>query len=752
MRMFSGDDLRRFLQYRVEIPEIHSHLPGNRASLSELASAAVETLLRWNVVNAELFTALKRERPHRVAEIDAVARAFNSKDATSENSALLELPQAQYDGPSPQYRRKDAESASERLLALYEAVERGEAGKQHAREIADLHRSLRGEFAELQPGDLLVSGRYLLLAERARSSTPGIVWHAYDRRLAREVALRLFNSTVDDPNFRAHIHSQAHMMARLKHPNIAEVLDPAVQEDPHYGYSTEFLRGGRLVDRIGVLRGAVHAVVTLTLKLAEALAYAHARGLVHGALELRCIDFANDGEPRLRDFGLSGVQSEVRLSRGALPFFAPEILVGGAPSPAADQYALARIAVTCLSGTESPLTSEQPLLTLGLPTAMLDVFSRALHGDPEQRFPRMEVFHTALASSRKSGAAPEPSPRQPTLHRSTGPAGNPFSAGNALDGKQVPGREEDIDRVLGLVDDHGSALLLGPRRSGKTSLLRHLERMLSVDHAVRSISLEPAPSDTPDALAMALAPELRGVDAPARAFTDGLRQEQRWPVLLIDELGYLRNANLAAMPSVFAWLRSISQGLASIVYAGSRSDWNQVMAVAMQQPGSSFGNDMVVHELGPLSREAALAFLSGTAPPDVSIPPDPVGAWILECCGTWPFYLQVMGHSIVDAARRRGDRRALKNRDALVELYEVRLLRERSHVFEGRWNELDVHVRSLILREREGLPEFSGLSQADKKLLRDAGMYNALNGGWLLERDQPFADWIRRKYDELKEP
>lgn len=758
LSMFSADELRRFLRYHGSVSLITNVLPGPTASEAELVRAAVDTWLRWGAVDEALFSALRSERPGRVAEIEAVARAFGVGAGRNGSYTALELPPAAYTGPAPLYRSKDTELTSQRLLALYAAVEGGARGREYAREIARLHRSLRGEFSKLQPGDLLADGRYMLLSVRALSSVPGAVWHAYDRRLNREVALRVFNTTTDDPGFRAYVRGQAHAIARLHHPYIAEVFDPDVLDEPHYGYSTEFLRGGRLIDRIERLRGDGRAVAGLVAKLADGLAHAHAGGLVHGALEVRGIDFATDGEPRLRDFGLGSASAQRGLSHGVLPFLAPEILAGGEPSRAADQYGLAQIAAACLFGRQVPPAPHELAkiqASVGAIDQLVAALRRALSPDPEQRFPRMTEFVLALmdvaaTALGNSVSLSRTSALHRTLRRATTSPPNPFSSGTPLDGTQVPGREDDVDRVLGLVAARGSALLLGPRRAGKTSLLRNLAPALAVEHMVRSISLEASPCDTPDALAVALAPEFKNVVSPARALAEQLTQEERWPVLLIDEIGYLRNADVRITPTVFSWLRAIGQGTASIVYAGSQSDWNQVLAVAKQQPGSSFGNDIIVHELGPLSSDAALAFLGDTAPPDVPIPAEPVGVWILECCGTWPFYLQVMGYSLVDAARR-GDRRPLDDHHALYELYEARLLRERSHVFEGRWNELDARVRELILRDRTRLPEFAALPLADKKLLRDAGLYNALSGGWLLERDPPFNDWIRRKYDELKE-
>ena len=397
--MFSADELRRFLRYHVPIPGILDALPGPSTSALEFAFAAEELLRRWNAVDAGLFEALRRERPRRISEINSVACAFGLIDADRNDArAPQDLPAAPYRGPTPRYRRKDAELTSKRLLALYAALERGEAGKIHVREITELHRSLRGEFAELQPGDLLASGRYLLLSDLPRSSAPGIIWHTQDLRLDREVALRLFNTAHDDPRFRAYVRGQAHAMARLQHPNVAQVLDPNAQDEPYYGYSTEFLGGGRLLDRLKNLSGDVRMVLALTVKLADGLALAHAHGLVHGALEIHCVDFADDGEPKLRDFGLSTVAADSRISRGMVPFLAPEFILNGDLSPAIDQYSLAKIAVACLSGKETPpaSTTDESLASIGIHGALATALRRALHDDPAQRFPNIQAFRGAL--------------------------------------------------------------------------------------------------------------------------------------------------------------------------------------------------------------------------------------------------------------------------------------------------------------------------------------------------------------------
>lgn len=72
MAMFSGEELRRLMRYTFG-PEVTSALPAADTSLATLANAVVEVLEKHNLVDAELFDVLRRERPRRRAEIDALA-------------------------------------------------------------------------------------------------------------------------------------------------------------------------------------------------------------------------------------------------------------------------------------------------------------------------------------------------------------------------------------------------------------------------------------------------------------------------------------------------------------------------------------------------------------------------------------------------------------------------------------------------------------------------------------------------------
>ncbi|WP_437281606.1 pentapeptide repeat-containing protein [Sorangium sp. So ce375] len=359
----------------------------------------------------------------------------------------------------------------------------------------------------------------------------------------------------------------------------------------------------------------------------------------------------------------------------------------------------------------------------------------------------------ALAAAAPAAAALAPAPthapaiRELSLESLSLPAGplpNPFRPGPALtDASALPGRAPVLAELLALIDSRSPAVLRGPRRSGKTSILHHLAARLSPTRAVHHRSLEgrASPLRTADDLAVFLEPSLQSDATPALTLRNRLSSAGN-AVLLLDEVANLHQADA----TVFAWLRAVGQERTSVVLVGSHWDWVTIVEHAFAAaPGSSFGNDVTPVNLGPLAESDAIRFLVDTAPPDVPVEAERTARWIVELCGPWPFYLQVMGYALVQAVRA-GQRRALVERAGVRELYEQRLLLDRDAAFFGaRWAELPERARAVLRALRSApdaaLPEVRRLPSEDFALLCDAGLCDAL-GAWLA--DPPFFDWIRR--------
>ncbi|WP_438029227.1 eIF2A-related protein [Sorangium sp. So ce233] len=349
----------------------------------------------------------------------------------------------------------------------------------------------------------------------------------------------------------------------------------------------------------------------------------------------------------------------------------------------------------------------------------------------------------APPSAPATSRALAPVPR--TLALPAGRLPNPFRPGPALTDASslLPGRAPVLAELLALIESRSPAILRGPRRSGKTSILHHLAARLSPTRAVHHRTLEgrASPLRTADELAVFLDPSLQSDAAPALTLRDRLSAAGN-AVLLLDEVANLHQADA----TVFAWLRAVGQEQTSVVLVGSHWDWVTVVEHAFAAaPGSSFGNDVTPVNLGPLAEADAIRFLVDTAPPDVPVEAERTARWIVELCGPWPFYLQVMGYALVQAVRA-GQRRALVERAGVRDLYEQRLLLDRDAAFfRARWAELPERARGVLGALRgapdAALPEVRRLPSEDVAVLCDAGLCDAL-GTWLA--DPPFFDWIRR--------
>ncbi|EPX62050.1 hypothetical protein D187_009953 [Cystobacter fuscus DSM 2262] len=336
---------------------------------------------------------------------------------------------------------------------------------------------------------------------------------------------------------------------------------------------------------------------------------------------------------------------------------------------------------------------------------------------------------------------------------------SPFRPGSALEeAGLLVGREVTVRELLALVTGRSPAILLGPRRAGKTWLLEHMSQRLSeAGYTVHYESLQGRPPRSADELALLLEPALatstsRGSSPGAELLRKMGKRSQGKPgkstraqakaprhVYLLDEVGALDQGD----QTLFPWLRELGQRHAALVLAGSHWDWVRVIRRATEVcPGSSFGNDFTPVILEPVSQEEARRFLTEAVP---GLIPEHVADWILELCGEWPFYLQAMGHALY-FAREAGNRKPFNDKAALAELYDQRLLVGRSAVFEDRLRELPESVRKILFTHRERRPEFHALPPEERTLLVDTGLCTEA-GRWLADR--PFFDWLRRRAEAL---
>ncbi|HSN32742.1 MAG TPA: serine/threonine-protein kinase, partial [Ideonella sp.] len=152
-------------------------------------------------------------------------------------------------------------------------------------------------------------GRYTL-RRRIGEGGLGTVWAAHDPLLSRPIAIKTLNVEVAADaraSFDALFLNEARAAAALSHPNIVTVYDAGVAAEGPY-IAMELLQGRdlRQMRREGWRPAPEHAA-TIVRRVAEALAYAHAKGVVHRDIKPANIFLVGRTQPRVLDFGIARI-------------------------------------------------------------------------------------------------------------------------------------------------------------------------------------------------------------------------------------------------------------------------------------------------------------------------------------------------------------------------------------------------------------------------------------------------------------
>jgi len=190
-------------------------------------------------------------------------------------------------------------------------------------------------------GDPSMVGPYRLL-QRLGEGGMGVVHLALDPH-GQAVALKVLRAHVSmDPQARQRLSREVATLRRIRHPQVAEVLDADVDGDPPY-LVTRFVPGLPLdahVARYGPFTRP--QVAQLGRSLAAALGAIHAAGVVHRDVKPANVMLV-DGEPMLIDFGIAHLADESRITvpgqvMGTPGYLSPEVVGGAELTPASDWW------------------------------------------------------------------------------------------------------------------------------------------------------------------------------------------------------------------------------------------------------------------------------------------------------------------------------------------------------------------------------------------------------------------------------
>jgi hypothetical protein len=209
------------------------------------------------------------------------------------------------------------------------------------------------------PAGPLVLERYRL-RRRLGSGAFGTVWLAHDERLAREVAIKEIPVHSDRPGEEERGRREALAAARLAHPGIV-MLYEAGAEEGRLWLASELVRGETLQRLLAEGALSDRDVLRIGVVLCDALAHAHAQGVIHRDVKPSNVMIPDEpelgaGVAKLTDFGVAHVAGDEALTHtgdvvGTLAYMAPEQADGQRVTGAADLYALALVLYEGLTGS-----------------------------------------------------------------------------------------------------------------------------------------------------------------------------------------------------------------------------------------------------------------------------------------------------------------------------------------------------------------------------------------------------------------
>lgn len=214
-----------------------------------------------------------------------------------------------------------------------------------------------------------LNNRYRL-AEWLGEGGMGIVYRAHDEVLDRDVAIKfLLPQYIASTEAGERFMREARAVARLSHPNIMMLYDVGKELDWHY-MVLEYIPGKNLRDITKAQEGPfpLGEALTAIQSVLEALAYAHAQGIIHRDIKPENLQRTPDGQIKVTDFGISIARGESRVTEtgvviGTLHYLAPEVIQGQPPDARSDLYAVGVVLYELLAG-HPPFQGDTEALTL----------------------------------------------------------------------------------------------------------------------------------------------------------------------------------------------------------------------------------------------------------------------------------------------------------------------------------------------------------------------------------------------------
>src|SRR5262245_18954 len=267
-------------------------------------------------------------------------------------------------------------------------------------------------------------GNYRIL-EKIGAGGQGTVYKATDTKLGRPVVIKVLppELTVKEANLKR-FEREARLASSLDHPNICTIFDLNEIEGVNF-IAMQFVDGKNVRELVNGRPLDLRSALSITIQVADALAAAHGRGIVHRDIKAGNVMVTPHGQVKILDFGLAklldgdapgGIHhtdlTEVGIPYGTATYAAPEQARGERVDARADIFSTGVLLYEMLTGTwpfqgktsidvRHAVLHEEPLALAqarpgAVPPQLQSILNRALAKDPKDRYQKVEQFRDDL--------------------------------------------------------------------------------------------------------------------------------------------------------------------------------------------------------------------------------------------------------------------------------------------------------------------------------------------------------------------
>ena len=263
-------------------------------------------------------------------------------------------------------------------------------------------------------------GRYRVLKELGKGAM-GIVYKAFDPQIDREVALKILRKDrLTNDEFTQRFLKEAKAIGRLSHPNIVTVYDVGQDHGTIY-IAMEFLEGRPLDEAIKEDKLKITDIGSIGVQIAEALNYAHQKGVIHRDIKPANIILNSDGRIKITDFGIAQIEDLLTIHQtqagailGTPLYMSPEQVNAQPVDGRSDLYALGVILYELLTGSKpftgknftaifAAIINSKPAvpaeIVSGISKARSDLIMKSINKEPDRRFQTGREMAEALKST-----------------------------------------------------------------------------------------------------------------------------------------------------------------------------------------------------------------------------------------------------------------------------------------------------------------------------------------------------------------